>query len=50
MTVSALTLPWLDSRAAFWVVGGVAMAIGGVVSSVVLWIQLRHWESMHGRD
>jgi hypothetical protein len=50
MTVTAITLPWLDSRTTFWVVGGMAMAIGCVVSSVVLWIQLRHWERMHARD
>jgi len=50
LTVTAITLPWLDSRPTCWAVGGVAMTIGGVVSSVVLWIQLRHWESMHARD
>jgi hypothetical protein len=50
LTVTAIALPWLDSRTACWVVGGVAMTIGSVVSSAVMWIQLRHWESMHARD
>jgi hypothetical protein len=45
-----LAMPWVPSRTAFWVVAGAAMAAGGLVSTVVMWCQLRQWEAAHVRD
>ena len=45
-----LAMPWIPSRAAFWAVGGAAITLGGLVSTLVLWRQLRQWEAAHGGD
>jgi hypothetical protein len=50
MTVWGLAMPWIPSRPAFWVVGGVAMTVGGLTSALILWWQLRQWEALHARD
>jgi hypothetical protein len=41
MTAFGLAMPWIPSRPAFWVVGGVAMTVGGLTSALLLWRQLR---------
>lgn len=45
-----LATPWIPSRAAFMAVCGVSMLLGGLVSSAILWRQLRQWEALHGHD
>jgi hypothetical protein len=42
-----LAMPWIPSRAAFWAVGGVALTLGGLLSTLILWRQLRQWEGAH---
>jgi hypothetical protein len=49
-TAVGLAMPWIPTRTAVWVVGGVAMTLGGFVSTVVMWWQLRQWEAAHVRD
>lgn len=50
MTVLGLAMPWISTRPVFWLVAGVAMVLGGLASTVILWRQLRQWEDLHGRD
>ena len=46
-TALGLAMPWVPSRPAFWAVAGVAIALGGLVSALILWRQVRHWEDAH---
>jgi hypothetical protein len=48
LAVLGASLPWVSSRPAFWVAAGSALTLGGLVSSVILWRQLRQWETMNG--
>jgi hypothetical protein len=50
LTALGLAMPWIPSRPTFWGTAGVAMALGGLASTVILWRQLRQWEDLHGRD
>lgn len=50
LTVLGLAMPWISSRPAFWIAAGVAMASGGLASTLMLWWQLRRWEVGHVRD
>jgi hypothetical protein len=45
-----LGVPWIPSRPAFMAVCGIAIALGGLVSTAILWRQLRQWEDLHGHD
>jgi hypothetical protein len=45
---SALAMPWIDSLAGVRLVGGTAMALGGGVSTALLWIETRRREAAHG--
>lgn len=49
-TALGLAMPWIPSRPAFWAVCGVSMVLGGLVSTAILWRQLRRWEELHGHD
>jgi hypothetical protein len=42
-----LAMPWIPSRTIFWAVGGAAMTLGGLISTAVMWRQLRRWEETH---
>jgi hypothetical protein len=42
------SLPWVPSRQVFWAAAGSALTLGGLISSALLWRQLRQWESLHG--
>lgn len=44
-----IAVPWLASPAAVRVVVGAALAVGGAVSALTLWVQLRQREALHGR-
>jgi hypothetical protein len=48
LAVLGAILPWVPSRQVFWAAAGSAMTVGGLISSVILWRQLRQWESTHG--
>ena len=46
---TGIAAPWLSSPAAVRAVAGAALAVGGVVSALTLWVQLQQWEALHGR-
>jgi hypothetical protein len=48
LAVLGASLPWVPSRQVFWAVAGSAMTLGGLISSALLWWQLRQWETLHG--
>lgn len=48
MTALGLAMPWVPSRATFWAVGGGLIAVGFLVSTTILWWQLRQWEAGNG--
>jgi hypothetical protein len=50
ITANGMAMPWIPSRPAFWVVGGVAIALGGMVSALLMWWQLRQREDAHVGD
>jgi hypothetical protein len=47
LTALGLAVPWIASRSVFWLVGGAAMAVGGLVSTAILWRQVKQWEEAH---
>jgi hypothetical protein len=48
LTALGLTMPWISSRPAFYGVSGALMVLGGLISTAILWRQLRQWEDLHG--
>jgi hypothetical protein len=46
-TALGLAMPWVPTRQVFWVVAGVAIALGGLASALILWWQVRQWEGSH---
>ena len=46
-TAVGLATPWIPSRQAFEVVGGLALLLGGMASAVLMWWQLRQREDAH---
>jgi hypothetical protein len=46
---TGIAAPWLSSPAMVRAVVGAALAVGGAVSTLTLWVQLRQWEALHGR-
>lgn len=50
LTVVGLAMPWIPSQPAFYGITGVAMALGGLMSTAILWRQLRQWEDPHGHN
>lgn len=48
LIATGLAMPWIASRTEFWAIGGSAMALGGAVSTVIMWRQLCRWEAVDG--
>jgi hypothetical protein len=47
MSMLGLVMPWVGSQTGAQLVIGTAMAIGGSLSTALLWRQLRQWETEH---
>jgi hypothetical protein len=50
LTALGLIMPWISSRPAFYGISGALMVLGGLVSTMILWRQLREWEELHVRN
>jgi hypothetical protein len=40
-------MPWIETRDAFYAVGGMAMTLGGIVSTLLIWRQVKESEGTH---
>jgi uncharacterized membrane protein (DUF485 family) len=50
LLLTAFLFPWLDSRQGAEMVLGNVLGVGGMVSTIVMWRQLRSWEATNGGD
>lgn len=48
LAAAAIATPWLASPAAVRAVVGAVLTVGGAVSTLTLWVQLREWEALRG--